>query len=84
MSSRVISGLKSISKEDFKKKILEEKDFIKCPRSNNSLEKYLSKGPEVAEDKAIARLLMIDVDQVEKIYQEAIQIIRKEMGENES
>jgi hypothetical protein len=75
---------KSLSKEDIKKKILEEKDFIKCPRSQNSLEKYLTKSAEIAEDKTIARLLMLEVTEVEEIYQDAISKIREDMDEDES
>lgn len=71
------------NKEDLKKKVLEEKDFIKCPRSFNSLEKYLAKSAEVVEDKTIARLLMIDEKEVEHLYQEAVGMIRERMNEED-
>lgn len=82
MSLQATSVTKMSNKEDLKKKILEEKDYIKCPRSLNSLEKYLAKSPEVVENKTIARLLMINEEEVETIYQEAVQIIKEELGED--
>ena len=70
-----------INKEDLKKKILEEEDFIKCPRSLNSLEKFLAKSPEVVEDRTIAKLLMIEEKEVQEIYNEAVKIIKTNLDE---
>lgn len=74
---------KALTKEDLKVKVLEEKDFIKCPKFNNSLNKYLAKAPEVVEDKAIGRLLMIEPEEVEKIYQEAVEKIKEDIEVDE-
>jgi len=74
---------KVLTKEDLKAKVLEEKDYIKCPKFNNSLNKYLAKSPEIVEDKAIARLLMINPEEVEKIYQEAVKKIKEDMEQDE-
>ena len=68
---------KSNTKEEIKRKIMESPDFIKCPRYNNSLNKYLAKSPETVEDKTIARLLMINLEDVERIYKEAVTFIKK-------
>lgn len=67
-------------KEEIKRKITVEPDFIKCPRYNNSLNKYLAKSPETVEDKTIARLLMIQIEDVERIYQEAVVLLKKGIG----
>ena len=78
-----ISGATMANKEDLKKKVLEEEDFIKCPRSFNSLEKFLAKSPEVVEDKVIAKLLLIEESEVQKIYDDAVSIIKNDLGEED-
>jgi hypothetical protein len=72
-----------INKEDFKKKVLEEEDFIKCPRSGNSLQKFLAKSVEEVENKTIAKLLLIEPEEVQKIYDEAVQLIKEDLGEDD-
>ena len=84
MYYKEISEVKMANKEDFKKRILEEEDFIKCPRSSNSLQKFLIKAPEVVEDKAIAKLLMIEVEEVQKIYDEAVKKIKEDLSEEDA
>jgi hypothetical protein len=68
----------NVSKELILKRILEEPDFIKCVKFNNSLNKYLLAN-ESADDSVIARLLMLTEEEVEEIYQEAVDILRKSM-----
>jgi len=70
---------KMANKYDFKKRILEEEDYIKCPRSSNSLKQYLTKSPEVIDDKVIAKLLMINLEEVQKIYDEAVKLIKEDL-----
>lgn len=72
---------KMANKEDIKKRILEEEDFIKCPRSMNSLVRYLAKSPEEVEDRIIAKLLMLDEAEVQKIYDDAIAQLKASLGE---
>ena len=75
-------GTKVINKEDAKKKIAEEEDFIKCPRFKDSLKAFLSKSQiEEIDDKVIARLLLIEEADVQKIYDEAIKSIKEGLGE---
>jgi hypothetical protein len=57
---------------------MEESDFIKCPKHQNSLAHYLSNNDNI-HDSVIARLLMISEEEVEKIYKESIDILRKSM-----
>lgn len=75
-----------MDKDDIQKRILEDEDYIKCPKFSNSLSKFISKNPEGAEDASIARFLMMSEEQVDKIYQEAVAIIKDQMvdSDNES
>jgi len=68
----------NVSKELTIKRILEDPDFIKCAKYNNSLNKYLVANENV-EDSAIARLLMLTEEEVEEIYQEAVDLLRQGM-----
>lgn len=71
----------NVSKEDVKKRILEEGDFIKSYKYGNSLNKFLSRNTKELDDSAIARLLMINKDEVEEIYKKAVEILKKGMVE---
>jgi len=64
---------------DIQKKIEQEEDYIRCPKFSNSLQKFLAKNPDGVDDKTIARLLMIPEEQVEKLYQESVKMLRKDM-----
>ena len=77
------SSVVNVSKEDVKKRILEESDFVKSYKHGNSLNKFLSRNTKELDDSAIARLLMIDKVEVEEIYQKAIDFLRKSMVESE-
>ena len=72
-------GVDVANKEDLKKRILEENDFIKAYKYGNSLNKFLSRNTKELDDTTIARLLMIDKDEVEEIYQKAVDILRNGM-----
>lgn len=65
------------------RKILEEEDFIHAPKHQNSLQKFLAKTDNLLENGAIGRLLLIPEDEVERIYQESIVELQKEMVLNE-
>lgn len=70
--------------EELKKKISEDADFIRAPKFNNSIATLLRRHPDGIEDKAIARYLMLEEEEIELIYQEAVEKIRKQLGiENE-
>ena len=73
----------NVSKEDVKKRILEESDFIKSYKHGNSLNKFLARNTKDLDDSAIAKLLMVDKKEVEEIYQKAIDFLRKAMVESE-
>lgn len=69
----------NVSKEDVKKRILEEPDFVKAYKYGNSLSKFLARNTKELDDATIARLLMIEKYEVEEIYQEAVELIKKGM-----
>lgn len=69
-----------MEKHEILKKILEEDDYIRCPKFSNSLSKFTEKN-EVSENPTIARLLMMSEDEVEKVYQEAIEQLRQDMDD---
>jgi hypothetical protein len=72
-----------VSKEDIKKRILEESDFIKAYKYSNSLNKFLSRNTKELDDTTIARLLMIEKYEVEEIYQKAVDLLKRSMVESE-
>lgn len=61
------------------KKILEDDDYVRCPKFSNSLNKFTQKNSEGVENSTIARLLMMSEEEVEKIYQEAVAVLREAM-----
>lgn len=72
-----------MDKDDIKRRILEEEDYIRCPKCANSLNKFVLKNPDGVENSTIARVLMMSEGEVESIFQEAVQKLRESMVENE-
>lgn len=68
-----------MNKDKLKEKIEKDEDFIYCPRLGNSLTKFVEKNPEGVDDEKIAKVLMIEKDEVESIFQSAISKIRKNL-----
>jgi hypothetical protein len=68
-----------MDKEDISKRVVQEEDYIRCPKFNNSLAKYLAKNSEGVENSVIARLLMIPEEKVEEIYADAVKRLKREM-----
>lgn len=66
--------------KDTKQKIIEDEDFIYCPRLGNSLNKLIEKNPEGVEDDRIARVLLISEKEVKDIFTRAVSKIRNKMG----
>jgi len=75
-----------VNREEVKKKIMEDPDFIKSHKYGNSLSKFLSNNNGDLENATIARLLMISEDEVENIYKEVVDFIKNKMqdGKDES
>lgn len=72
-----------MDKNELQKRVLEEEDYVRAPKYGNSLSKFIARNmhSDGVENATIARLLMIPEEEVEKIFQEAIEILRKEMVE---
>ena len=70
-------------KETIKKRILEEEDYVRCPKFGNSLIRFTSKSGDGVEDSTIARLLQIPQPEVQVIYDEAIEMLKQKLEEAE-
>ena len=68
-----------MEKNEILKKILEEEDYIRCPKFSNSLNRFTEKNDGGVENSTIARLLMMTEEEVERVYQEAIEQLREDM-----
>lgn len=72
-------------KKNIKQKILNDPDYIWSPKYNYSLNKFMYRHDEGVENEHAAKVLLMEPDEVEKIYQEAVKNLQKIMGEeNES
>ena len=68
-----------VEKDNILKKILEEEDFVHAPKFGNSLNKFLAKTDHLLQNGTIGKLLMIPEEEVERLYQESIVLLRKDM-----
>ena len=69
-----------MEKSEMEKKILEDEDFIHAPKFGNSLNKFLAKTENLLENGAVGRLLLITAEEVERLYQESVVELKKEMN----
>jgi len=67
-------------KKELKERILEDEDFIYCPRLGNSLEKLIEKNPEGIDDERIAKVLLMEEKEVISIFAQAIEKIKNSIG----
>ena len=72
-----------MEKNEVQRRILEEEDYIRCPKCNNSVHKLLMKHPDGIDDAAIARFLMITEEKVRELYEEAVKLLRKDMEDED-
>lgn len=72
-----------MERDEMERKIKEDDDFIHAPKFGNSLQKYLAKTDKLLENGAIGRLLLIPAEEVERIYEESIVELRREMVDEE-
>lgn len=70
-----------MDRDDVQRRIRDEEDYIRCPKFANSLSKFVAKNSEGIDNKQIARLLMISAEEVETLYEDAVQALREEMVE---
>lgn len=64
-------------KKTLRKKIMEDPDFIYCPRLGNSLSKLLDKHPDGIEDDRIEKVLLMSKKEIEKTYESALEKLRE-------
>lgn len=72
-----------MEKNDLKKKIMEEEDWIRAPKYGNSLNKFVAKNDRLLDNSAIGRLLLLSEEEVEEIYEKSVVELRKEMIDDE-
>ena len=72
-----------MEKTEILKKILEDEDYIRCPKFSNSLNRFAERNSDGVENATIARLLMMSEQEVERIYNEAVEMLREEMDGGE-
>lgn len=63
-----------------KRKIYEENDYIDHPKYKNSIKKLIEKYPDGVEDQVIAKVLNITEEEVEEIYQSAVEKLKANLG----
>lgn len=66
-------------KAELQQRVLTEEDYVRAPKFSNSLAKFLAKNSDGVENATIARLLMISEEEVEKLFAEAVQMLREDM-----
>jgi len=59
--------------------IYNDDDYIYCPRLGNSLAKLIELNPDGVDNERIAKVLMMEEQEVEDIFESAIKKIRKIM-----
>lgn len=65
-----------MTEEEKRNRLDNEEDFIDCNKHGFSIKHLIDKNPEGVDDTTIARVLNISVEEVEKVYQNAINKIR--------
>lgn len=65
--------------EPKEKRVAEEEDYIKSTKYSNSLIKFMAAHTDGVENDFIARVLTLSEEEVEKIHQESIEMLKKEM-----
>lgn len=70
-----------MDKNDTKKRVNTEEDFVHSPRFGNSLRRFLIKNSDGVDNATIAKVLMMTEEEVERLYEEAINELREEMVE---
>jgi hypothetical protein len=73
----------SNNKEKLKEKILTDPDFIYSPKYNNSLDKFMHRHDEGVESSHAAKVLLMEEQEVDDIYEEAVNNLKKLMGAND-
>lgn len=70
---------KKEDKKNSKYLIHNDEDYIYCPRLGNSLSKLINLNPDGVDNERIARVLMMEEEEVEDIFESALEKLRKIM-----
>jgi hypothetical protein len=70
-------GAEIMDRDDVTKRIQDEEDYIRSPKFGNSLTRLKLKNPEGVDDATIAKVLMISEEDVQKLYEEAVAMIKE-------
>ena len=57
-------------------KIFTDPNYIHCPKMKNSVTEFCNKHPDGVDNEYISRVLLVTPQEVEDIYQSAVQKIR--------
>jgi hypothetical protein len=71
---------KKKNKEDVKELIMEDEDFIHCPRLGNSASKLIEKNPDGVSEERIAKVLLMTEEEVEDFFESALEKLREAIG----
>ena len=63
-------------KKVLKEKILQDEDFIYCPRLGNSVEQLLKKNPDGIDEERMSKVLLLTEDEISDIYNKALKKIK--------
>jgi hypothetical protein len=77
MSFEEILGAGIMDRDDVKKRIRDEEDYIRCPKFGNSLARLRSKHPDGVEDHMIAKILMLTEQEIQGLYDEAVEMLKE-------
>jgi hypothetical protein len=66
-------------KDKLKDKIMNDPDFIYSPKYEFSLKKFVYRHDEGIEDSHAAKVLLMDPEEIEKIYKKAVENLKKIM-----
>lgn len=68
------------NKKFLQEKIKKEEDFIYCPRLSNSLKNLIDKNPNGVDDERIKKVLLINDNELGKLYNSALNKLRDALG----
>jgi len=68
------------NKDSLKNKIKKDDDFIYCPRLSNSLKKFVEKHPDGVDEDRICKVLLMEREELDRVFNNALKKIRDYMG----
>ena len=66
-----------MSKDDLKHRIFNEEDYIKYPKTGNSLNKFLIKHPDGVDIPTISKVLSMTEKEVTQLYEKAVNTLKE-------